>query len=313
MMSVAGDFRRVAILGAGLIGTSFGAALEKARPGVSIVAYDRPEVLRKLQDSKCSWETSEDLGDAIRGADLIYMALPVGAAIEMLPQIAAQCDAHALLTDAGSTKTRMCKAAARAFGNGAKFLGGHPIAGREVSGFEHADAELFRGQRYVLIHDGSGKDEGDFRVQRFEELLRAIGAEPVWSDVETHDWAMAVVSQMPQLAAIAMARVIADETDETGLPLSLAGSGLRDLLRTAGSPYEVWRDICMTNTDNIARSLDRAAQAIDFLRTHLTSRELEKEFAGANEVYKALRATDSAPRGDEGRTGKPASRAKSNG
>ena len=312
-MSEAGDFRRVAILGAGLIGASFGAAMEKARPGVSIVAHDRPEVLRKLRESKFGWETSEDLGDAVRGADLIYMALPVGAAIEMLPEIASRCDAQALVTDAGSTKARMCKEAAKAFGDGAKFLGGHPIAGREVSGFEHADADLFRGKRYVLIHDGRGKDESDFRVQRFEDLLRAIGAEPVWSDAETHDWAMAVVSQMPQLAAIAVARVIADETDETGLPLSLAGSGLRDLLRTAGSPYEVWRDICMTNTENIARSLDRAAQAIDFLRTHLTSRELEQEFAGANKVYKTLREADSAPRDDERRTGKPASRAKSNG
>jgi prephenate dehydrogenase len=312
-MSEARDFRRVAILGAGLIGASFGAAMEKARPGVSIVAHDRPEVLRKLPESKFGWEASEDLSDAVRDADLIYIALPVGAAIEMLPEISARCDVRALVTDAGSTKARICKEASKAFGDGAKFLGGHPIAGREVGGFEHADAELFRRKRYVLIHDGSGKGESDFRVQRFVELLRAIGGEPVWSDVETHDWAMAVVSQMPQLVSIAVARVIADETAETGLPLSLAGSGLRDLLRTAGSPYEVWRDICMTNTENIARSLDRAAQAIDFLRTHLTSRELEKEFAGANEVYKALRETDSALRGGEGRTGKPMSRAKRNG
>ncbi len=311
-MSEVGEFRRVAILGVGLIGASFGAALENARAGLSIVAYDRPEVLRKLR-AKFNWETCEDLASAVRGADLIYMALPVGAAIEMLPGIAAQCERQALVTDAGSTKTRMCKAAAKVFADRAKFLGGHPIAGREVSGFEHADAELFRGKRYVVIRDGRGEDESDFRVQRFVELLRAIGAEPVWSDAETHDWAMAVVSQMPQLAAIAMAQVIAGEKDETGLPLSLAGSGLRDLLRTAGSPYEVWRDICMTNTENIARSLDRAAQAIDFLRTHLTSRELEQEFAGANEVYRALREMDSAPRGDETQSGKPASRAKSNG
>ena len=123
---------------------------------------------------------------------------------------------------------------------------------------------------------------------RFIELVRAIGAEPMWSDADTHDWAMAVVSQMPQLMVVALARVIADETDETGLPLSLAGRGLRDLLRIAGSPYHVWRDICLTNADNIGRSLDRAAQAIDFLRTHLTSRELEQEFRAANDLYKSL-------------------------
>ncbi|MGB6482524.1 MAG: prephenate dehydrogenase/arogenate dehydrogenase family protein [Candidatus Acidiferrales bacterium] len=313
-MSEAGEFRRVAILGAGLIGASFGAAMEKARSGVSIVAYDRPEVLRKLRESKLGWETSEDLGKAVRGADLIYVALPVGAAIEMLPEIASQCDSRALVTDAGSTKARICRAAQKTFAGGTKFLGGHPIAGRELSGLEHADANLFRGKRYALVNDEWGReDKSDSRVRQFVELVRAIGAEPVWSDAETHDWAMAVVSQMPQLVVIAVARVISDETDETGRPLSLAGSGLRDLLRTAGSPYEIWRDICMTNTENIARSLDRVAQAIDFLRTHLTSRELEKEFASANEVYKALREMDLALEANKGRVGEAIRRAGSDG
>ncbi|MFZ0641289.1 MAG: prephenate dehydrogenase/arogenate dehydrogenase family protein [Candidatus Acidiferrales bacterium] len=313
-MSEAGEFRRVAILGVGLIGASFGAALAKARPGISIVAYDRPEVLRKLRESKFDWETSEDLGHAVRDTDLIYVALPVGAVIEMLPEIASQCDSRALVTDAGSTKTRICKAAQKAFGDRGKFLGGHPIAGRELGGLESADAELFHGKRYALINDGWGKEgKTDSRVQQFVELLRATGAEPIWSDAETHDWAMAVVSQMPQLVAIAVARVVSDETDETGLPLSLAGSGLRDLLRTTGSPYEVWRDICMTNTENIAHSLDRAAQAIDFLRAHLTNRELEKEFAGANEVYKMLREMDLALDGDARRAGEPIPRAGADG
>lgn len=296
-MSDTGDFRRVAILGAGLIGASFGTAIEKARPGISIVAYDRPEVLRRLSEGKSRWGGAEDLGNAVRGADLIYIALPVGAAIEILPEISSHANSQALVTDAGSTKARMCKAAQSVFCDDAKFLGGHPIAGRELSGFEHADAELFRGKRYVLVNDGPAKEaESDLRVQRFVEMLRAIGAEPVWCDAETHDWAMAVVSQMPQLVSVALARVISDETDETGLPATLAGTGLCDMLRTAGSPYDMWRDICLTNTENIARSLDRVAQAIDFLRTHLTSRELEKEFRGANKVYKALheRPSDSS-------------------
>lgn len=291
-MSEVGEFRRVAILGVGLIGASFGAAIEKARPGVSIVAYDRPAVLRRLRESKFRWEISADLAGAVRGADLVYIALPVGAAIEMMPEISSHSDSRALVTDAGSTKARIGVAAQLAFGGEARFLGGHPIAGRELSGLEHADVELFRGKRYVLINAGPAHEaESDSRVRRFTEMLGAIGAAPVWCDAETHDWAMAVVSQMPQLVAVALARVISDETDETGLPATLAGSGLRDMLRTAGSAYPMWRDICMTNTENIARSLDRAAQAIDFLRSQLTSREMEKEFRGANEVYKALHET----------------------
>jgi prephenate dehydrogenase len=81
---------------------------------------------------------------------------------------------------------------------------------------------------------------------------------------------------------------VLDETDETGLPASLAGRGLRDATRLAGSPYDVWRDICLTNTDNISRALDRVFQAIEYLRTHLASKDLADEFGAANELYRIL-------------------------
>lgn len=279
-------FERIAILGTGLIGGSFGLAVQSAYPEVSITVYDRSGVLDEIAGRGLTWKAAHEISSAVNGAELIYLALPVGAAMEALPQIAASCNSRALVTDAASTKTAICSVADKDFRGATRFLGGHPIAGRELSGIEHASAELFRGMRYVLI---GNEREADERVRRFLDLLRAIGAEPVWCDAETHDWAMAVVSQMPQLVAIALARVIADETDETGLPLSLAGRGLRDLLRIAGSPYDIWRDICLTNTQNIARTLDRVAQAVEFLRTHLASRELESEFHAANEVYKSLK------------------------
>ncbi len=127
------------------------------------------------------------------------------------------------------------------------------------------------------------------RVQNFLRALGAIGAQPSWSDADTHDWAVGIVSHLPQLVAVALARVVQDETDETGLPVSLAGPGLQDTLRLAGSPYTVWRDILLTNKDNVSRALDRVAQAVDHLRTHLASKEIEHEFQSANELYKLLR------------------------
>lgn len=285
-MGDSAPFKRIAILGTGLIGGSFGLAVQRAYPEISITAYDRSGVLDEIARRGLAWRTVREIRSAVSGAELIYIALPVGAALEVLPQIAASCDSGALVTDAASTKVAICNLAGKNFRGAVRFLGGHPIAGKELSGIEHASAELFRGTRYVLI--GSER-EGDERVRSFLELLRDIGAGSVWCDAEPHDWAMAVVSQMPQLVAIALARVIADETDETGLPISLAGRGLRDLLRIAGSPYDVWRDICLTNTQNIARTLDRVAQAVEFLRAHLASRELEDEFHVANEVYKSLK------------------------
>lgn len=278
-------FDRIAIIGTGLIGASFGLAVHRAHPKTCIVAYDKTGVLGRIAERGWGWETATGIPAAVRGADLIYIALPIYTAMEVLPQIAANCETRALVTDSGSTKAAICRIAAAEFKSGARFLGGHPIAGKELPGMEHANADLFRGTRYVLI--GCDRDEDD-RTQRFVQLVHEIGAEPVWCDAETHDWAMAIVSQMPQLVAVALARVIADETDETGMPVSLSGRGLRDLLRIAGGPYDVWRDICLTNTQNIGRSLDRIVQAIDFLRMHLASRELEGEFRAANEVYKSL-------------------------
>lgn len=286
-MSPKGEFRRVAILGAGLIGASFGAAIEKARPGTSIIAFDRPEVLDKLGGSQFQWERTADVGHAVRGAELVYIALPVVTAIEVLKEVSPHCMPNALVTDASSTKVLIGKAAQKLFGSGTMFLGGHPIAGKELAGFEHATTELFRGQRYALVSNNEKASE-DSRVRHFVELLRVIGAETVWIEAEAHDWAIAVLSQMPQLVAIALAGAISRETRETGAPLSLSGGGLRDMLRTAGSPYEIWRDICATNRESIAQALDRAGQEIKFLREHLTSAELEIKFRDANELHRML-------------------------
>jgi prephenate dehydrogenase len=283
-------FRRVAILGTGLIGGSFGLALHKQFPEISIVGYGRPESAASAVARQAIDESAADIATAVTGADLVYLSLPIGAAVEAIPTIARHAEAHALVTDACSTKALICRTAHDNFfpvvKNGARFLGGHPMAGKEQSGIDHADADLFRGAPYALI--GSSTD-ADSRVKNFANVIEAIGGTPVWSDAETHDWAVGITSHLPQLVAVALARVVQDETDETGLPLSLAGTGLQDMLRLAGSPYDVWRDVFLTNTENAARALDRMGQALDYLRTRLTSKELSQEFQGANEVAKLLR------------------------
>lgn len=282
-------FSRVAILGTGLIGGSFGLALRKYFPNISTVGFDRAETAEVALARGAVRETAHDLASAVRGADLVYVALPIGATIEALPAIAAAAAAGALVTDTGSTKAVICRAAKTAFAGGARFLGGHPMAGKETSGIARADAGLFAAARYALIGLESDPDP---RVQGLAALVRELGAEPVWCDAHTHDWGVGIVSHLPQLLAVALARVVQDETDETGLPLSLSGPGLQDMLRLAGSPYGVWRDIAHTNTENIARALDRLEQAVEHLRTRLTSKELEQEFLAANELYKQLKKTE---------------------
>jgi prephenate dehydrogenase len=108
-------------------------------------------------------------------------------------------------------------------------------------------------------------------------------------DAETHDWAVALVSHLPQLVSTALASTTWDETDEDGLPLSLAGPGFRDLTRLAASPYDVWRDICLTNGDNIARALDRLEQRLSHIRTLLRFRDLAEEFEKAQQTSAMLK------------------------
>jgi prephenate dehydrogenase len=290
-------FSRVAVLGTGLIGGSFALAVRKTLPGICIVGWDKPSVLERALELGVVDEVQPELQDAINNADLVYIALPVGLAIERLPEIARQVPRHALVTDACSTKRAVCATAEKCFSEGVLFLGGHPMAGSERSGIDGADASLFQGAKYALVGTEGGSISGeqmdrieraDSRIASFLSLIETIGARPIWIDAETHDRAAAFVSHLPQLVSVALAGVTREATDQTGLPLTLAGRGLRDALRLAGSPYSVWRDIVLTNSDNLDMALDRLAQAIEHLRAHLRQRELEEEFSAANDVYKLL-------------------------
>ena len=161
-------FRRVAVIGTGLIGGSFALALRKHFPDTIVVGYDRAGSLERALARGVIQEAAADLASAVRGADLVYIALPIGATIEALGAIAAAAEPHALVTDAGSTKAAICRAAAEHFRSGARFLGAHPMAGKEQSGIDHADAELFRGAPYALI---ANEDDPDPRVKAFAEIV----------------------------------------------------------------------------------------------------------------------------------------------
>jgi len=286
------SFRRVAILGTGLIGGSFALALRKYSPDSVVIGWDKAHVLRHALERGAINEGFSDLALAVAGADLIYMALPVGHTIELLPEVAKLASPEALVTDASSTKRSVCAAAKESFSaRRACFLGGHPMAGKEISGIAAADGELFRGSKYALIGESAAgnAEPRDARVTKFFALIEKLGAEPVWLNEDAHDRAAAIVSHLPQLLAVALAGVVRDQTDETGLPVTLAGRGLRDALRLAGSPYSVWRDIILTNSDNLDRALGQLILALDTLRGDLRTRALEEEFAAAGELYKILR------------------------
>jgi prephenate dehydrogenase len=315
-MSPAHLINRVSILGTGLIGGSFALALRKYTEGIHITAWDRADIGARAKDLGAADEIfSGELKPAIHSADLIYVALPISTTLDVLPEIAHHCAQHALVTDACSTKVRIVRAAGELFSQSGEklFLGGHPMAGKESSGIANADADLFRDTTYALIGESTsnvgdetvpegdpvqspalpaplGISKEDLRVAAFLKIIAKIGARPLWLGAQQHDYAVGLASHLPQLAAVALASFLYDHLDENGLPIALAGPGLRDSLRLAGSPYSTWRDIVLTNREVLSAGLDLFARRLDELRDKLASRELEADFDAANELYKLLRS-----------------------
>src|SRR6266446_3990378 len=196
---------RATVLGTGLIGGSFALALRKYATDLHISGWDRPEIVREARSRNILDEAfTGDLAPALRAANLIYIALPIGVTLDLLPEIARLAPKRALVTDACSTKLRIAQSAAENFSEPATalFLGGHPMAGREVAGLAQADADLFRNAPYALIADSSipadsSPSDRAPRVSAFLKLLEKIGARPLWLGAQQHDYAVGMVSHLP--------------------------------------------------------------------------------------------------------------------
>jgi prephenate dehydrogenase len=282
-------FRRVAIVGLGLLGGSLGLALKKAGFTGRIVGYARRDETRdQALRAGAVDEGFADVNEAVHGADLVILATPVAVILDHLPRLQPHLSPQALITDVGSTKRRICALAAEFYTQGPLFLGGHPMAGKERSGLENADAQLFENARYVLTPI-KPKDLNDARVQAFRALVTTIGARPLTTDPASHDLAVAYLSHLPQLLSSGLASLIDEKHAADELILEVAASGFRDVTRLADSPYSVWRDICLTNTENIQMALDALIQKLESIKVHLGDRELEREFLAAHQLRDKLR------------------------
>jgi prephenate dehydrogenase len=282
------NFYRVSIIGLGLIGGSWGLALKERGVKARRVGADRPEVLERALAAGVVDEGSADPIAVARGADLIILATPVGMILDLLPQLKGVASPRALITDVGSTKRLICQRAREIFGDEPLFLGGHPLAGKERSGLKNASTALFDGARYVLT-PLLPNHLADERVKAFSALVEKLGAKPFVTGASTHDRAVAFLSHLPQLVSTGLASMIAEQGAEDFLPLELAASGFRDVSRLAESPYNLWRDICLTNIENIQSALESLIEKLEAMRLHLSDRELERDFRQALKLREKLR------------------------
>ena len=282
--------RQITIVGTGLIGGSFALAARQAGFSGRLIGCDREAVLEQARKRGAVDAGFSDPAEAARGADVVLLATPVGAIIDLIERIGPTAPPHALLTDVGSTKAEIAARARAVFGQqaGGRFLPGHPMAGREQGGIENADAGLFRGAVWVTTPLGEPSKLGT----EFLELLTATGTRVLSMDAERHDRLCAWLSHLPQMVATALAAGLAEEFRVDPQALEIAGPALREMTRTAASPYSMWRDIALTNRGNLQEALLQLEQRLAHLRENLSTRELAAEFDLANNFRRSLTTED---------------------
>jgi len=277
-------FKRIAIVGVGLIGGSFALAARRAGLADCITGFDKQDVLEEarirglIDDAERAFEAQE-----ICDADLIYLAAPVGGILNFLRTRGKLLKPGAIVTDAGSTKREICRAAREALSSAGHFVGGHPMAGSEKAGLAYASADLFRGAPYALVTD---ETQNPSALNTMKEIIHQIGARPVEFTAEEHDRIVARVSQAPQMLATALA-LVATRTGVKGM--SAAGNGFADMTRLGESQWSVWEDICRTNASEIAAALDETISEIEAIRIAVSTQDasgMSEMFDKANELVR---------------------------
>lgn len=268
--------KTVAIAGVGLIGGSFALALRKAGFHGDIAGVSSPRTLAEARRLGII-DREMSLSQAAGEADLLFLAQPIGRIIAMLAEIGPLLGPSALVTDAGSTKTLIC-AAAEAHLPAQQFLGGHPMAGKELRGAASADANLFSGRTWVLTRESD---------HPFVDWIRRIGAHILHLGPEEHDATVALTSHLPQLASTALANTVSSglTRDEQ---LRAGGPGLIDMTRLALSHYDMWADILETNPKAIDAALRTYIDRLESIRQRLGQPSVQEDFEEGAKLRKKL-------------------------
>jgi prephenate dehydrogenase len=244
---------RLVIIGVGLMGGSLALALRAAGRVGEIVGYGRG--LTNLQDAvdrRVIDRVATSLGSAVREADVVVLATPVGAMGDSLAEIAPFLTERSVVTDVGSVKTQVVSAARVALGERfARFVPGHPLAGGEKSGVGAAHAELYRGQRVILTPEAETDAQA---TERVAAMWESVGAEVRRMPAGEHDAILAATSHLPHLLAFTLIDLLARAPQRRSV-FEYSGNGLRDMTRIAASDPVMWRDICLANRDAILAAL----------------------------------------------------------
>ncbi|MFT7413929.1 MAG: prephenate dehydrogenase [Methylophagaceae bacterium] len=262
---------RLAIIGVGLIGGSLSLALKKAGQVGEVVGYSRTESVRQQAlNLGVIDRAANSIADAVKDADMIFLAVPLGAMASVLAELALYINDDSIITDGGSAKTQVVAAARAALGTRfSQFVAGHPIAGTEKSGPSAAFETLYNDHRVVLTPVAETNSESLAKVRAMWLLT---GAEVVDMAVEHHDKVLAATSHLPHLLAFNLVGMLTKSTDCDEI-LRFAAGGFRDFSRIASSDPVMWRDICLSNSAAILALLNDYRQGLDSLEQAITNND----------------------------------------
>jgi prephenate dehydrogenase len=257
---------RIAIIGLGLIGGSMGLALRGTGADYEVVGFARrPEVASRALELGAVDRVEGSMISAVNGADLVIIATPTLSLKGILAEIGQSLREGSIVTDTASTKAKVMQWA-EALPSSVSFIGGHPMAGKEISGIEAADGDLFYGCTYCLTVAKRATKEACDKVER---LVSQIGANPLFIDASEHDTLVAGISHLPLICSVALMAATSKSPLWSAMS-RLAASGFRDLTRLASGDPRMSHDICLTNREPIIRWIDSYLEELNTLR-HLVN------------------------------------------
>ena len=242
--------RQLTIIGLGLIGASLGLALRAANLGYTVIGHDRSRAHGDRARKRGAVEREEwNLPAAVEGADIVVVSTPATTIEQVFRDIAPYLKPGAIVTDTASTKAAVVRWAAAILPPTVSFVGGHPMAGKEASGPDAADAQLFRGCTYCVC---PGEGAPASAIDTVTGIIAAVGANPLFVDPTEHDGEVALISHLPFVLSVALTRLASGSPSWPDLR-RLAAGGFRDVSRLASGDPTMHRDICVTNRDELLR------------------------------------------------------------
>ncbi len=269
-------------IGLGLIGGSIAKSLRRVFKDCTITAYNRSESARlmALDDGVANFATGT-IDESFKNCDYIFLCTPVEYNCEYLRLLKDIIKPSCIITDVGSVKGNIHNAVEE-LGMEANFIGGHPMAGSEKTGYENANDRLVENAFYPITPTSLTDDR---KLHEYEDIVKAIGAIPVIMDYKTHDYTVAGISHLPHIIASQLVNLVKASDSENGYMKLLAAGGFKDITRIASSSPEMWEQICMTNTDNLIDLLDDYMTLLCDVKAHL----IAKDGSFINEMFRNSR------------------------